>query len=153
MSADISAPVTHTVLEACFEFVCHGAPTGGEEGLPLQPGQIERNAEGRATLLHFAPRRWLAPAPSGALRARLIDLENRGKGALIDVDGKWQQLRAADAGILESSLNVGAVLRNRDCAAAAVFDCPAILARDDAALDLWVASSYLDSFLSALAAR
>jgi hypothetical protein len=81
----------------------------------------------------------------------LADLESHGHGALIDVDGKWELLRIAEAArILGSSINVEAALRHRQCAAATVFDCPAIIAGDDTSVDLWVASSYVESFLSAL---
>jgi hypothetical protein len=150
MSAKASAFVTPTALEACFEFVCYATPPD-ECGLPSEPGQIRRDAEGRATLLHFAPRRWLVPTPGAALHAWLADLESQGHGALIDIDGKWQLLRIAEPSrILGSSINVEATLRHRQCAAATVFDCPAILAGDETTVDLWVASSYLESFLSAL---
>jgi hypothetical protein len=149
MSVDASPSVTRIALEACFEFFCYAAPAA-TDGFPLEPGQIQCAADGRATLLHFAPRRWLVPSPSAALHTRLADLENRGRGALIDVDGKWQMLRIADAaGILGRSINVEALLRNRQCAAGVVFDCPVILARG-ASVDLWVASSYLDSLLAAV---
>lgn len=145
-----SASVTRRAPATCFEFVCYAAPAR-EFGLPVGPGQIQRDAPGCVTLLHFAPRRWLVPAPDAALGERLADLERRGKGALIEVEGKWQRLHIADAGrMLGSSINVGAILRGRQCAATTVFDCPAILAGDETAVDLWVASSYLDSFLAAL---
>jgi sarcosine oxidase gamma subunit len=150
MSVKASASETPTALEACFEFVCYAAPPD-ECGLPSEPGQIRHDAEGRATLLHYAPRRWLVPTPGAALRAWLADLESHGHGALIDVDGKWQRVRIAEASrILRSSVNVEATLRHRQCAAATVFDCPAILAGDETTVDLWVVSSFLESFLSAL---
>jgi sarcosine oxidase gamma subunit len=101
-------------------------------------------------LLHFAPRRWLVPAPDAALLAGLNDLAGRGLGTLVDVEGKWHKIHAAGPGAAQaiaSTISVKAVLGDRGCAAVTLFDSPAVLARHEAAFDLWVAASYLDHFL------
>jgi sarcosine oxidase gamma subunit len=142
----------------CFEFVAWDSPAAAKtlgSDLPGEPGAVRRDPAGRAELLHIAPRRWLVPKPSTALHARIVELDRAGAGSLIDVEGKWQPLvlRGARAlAILESSIDVELVLRERACAAVMLFDCPAIVARARAEFELWVASSYASSFSSAVGA-
>jgi heterotetrameric sarcosine oxidase gamma subunit len=134
----------------CFEFTTHAAPEPLGDALPVQPGQVLRGGGGRPVLLHFAPRRWLVPAPDAALAARLNELAARGLGALVDVEGKWRSVRAegpAAAQAIASTISVDAILRDRECAAVSLFDSPTILARRGGAFDLWVAASYLDHFI------
>lgn len=143
------------VRNPCFEFVAWEAPDALGAGLPGEPGAVRRDAAGRAELLQVAPRRWLVPAPSTALQAGLEELDAAGAGCLIDVEGKWQAvaLSAEHArSILESTIDVDLVLRDRACAAVMLFDCPSVVARAGAAFEVWVASSYAESFLNAVGA-
>ena len=138
--------------EPCFEYVTHAPTDAIVDALPAHPGQVLRDGGRRPMLLHFAPRRWLAPAPDTALMARLNALAARGQGALVDVEGKWRRVLVEGPGAaqaLASTISVEAVLRDRECAAVSLFDCPAILARQGGAFDLWVAASYLDHFVGA----
>jgi len=50
--------------------------------------------------------------------------------------------------LLARSIDVAAVLTDRECAAVVLFDCPAILARRDDAFNLWIAASYVQSLLA-----
>jgi len=136
-------------LEDCCEFVAAGRLPPSAGGPPARPGQVERDAGGRARLLHFAPGRWLVPAPDAPLRARLATLADAGHGTLVDVGGKWRPvgLKASVAGaVLASALDVDLLLSGREVAAVQLFDCPAILARPGTGFELWVAASYLYAF-------
>jgi hypothetical protein len=146
-------------LAACYEFVAY---PGGEvdaaaiSAWPARPGQALRDAAGLPLLLHIAPDRWLAPAPPPILLQELSSLERAGRGCLIDVEGKWQEVRIALGHahrILSRSIDVETVLAARDCAAVMLFDCPAILARSDGTFNLWIAASFLQSFLAVSTSR
>jgi heterotetrameric sarcosine oxidase gamma subunit len=154
MSAPNPQSVRRLALERCFEFVAPVAPLKTFNGaLPIEAGGVVRDSDGRAVLLHFAPRRWLVPGPSNARYQILANLDLAGDGTLVDVDGKWQSFRLEGDGairILESSVNVDATLLGRSCAAVVLFDCPTVLARDENGFDCWVMSSYAESFLSAI---
>ena len=133
---------------ACWEFVTF-TPMIAASDWPARPGAVARGAAGQAQLLHFAPGRWLAPAPEPSLASRLQQLVIAGAGALVEVSGKWQAVALADAlapQVLASAIEVEAVLARRDCAAVVLFDCPSILARAAGGFELWVAASYLASF-------
>jgi len=140
-------------LDACFEFV---APTAQPDVLsaylPLSPGDVRFDEAGNAATLSIAPRRWLIPSPTDTLLRRLRELAKRGCGTLTDVDGKWQALHAEGPDgrrLLESTIDLNETLNQRGCASTVLFDCPAIIAPRDTGFDLWVASSYLQSFLAA----
>jgi sarcosine oxidase gamma subunit len=140
-------------LERCFEFVAHARVPDAD--WPAEPGQVLRDGAGRAVLLHFAPGRWLVPAPDERLRTRLDALARDRHGALVDVDGKWQALALALAPatasrVLASGVEVEALLRGRDTAAIVLFDCPLIVVRAGAGFELYVAASYLHSFEAAV---
>jgi len=139
---------------SCFEF---GAYPGRAVDAPVfsawpaNAGEVLRDGPGRPTVLHFAPDRWLIPAPAPAVLQQVVALEHAGCGMLIDVEGKWHELRVAadDAQrLLARSIDVAAVLTDRECAAVVLFDCPAILARRDDAFNLWIAASYVQSLLA-----
>src|ERR1700721_4731131 len=83
-----------------FEFPLTAAAAAA---LPASPGAVQRGTDmgagtgidngsstGRAVLLHFAPGRFLAPAPTPDTERRLLALQAAGVGALFDVEGKWQ---------------------------------------------------------------
>jgi hypothetical protein len=136
-------------VETCFEFVTYGA-LPDDCRLPARPGQVSRDADGRPALLHFAPRRWLVVSPGANLKAGLADLDDRGLGALVDVDEKWLPLRVGEPSkSLGTCIAAGAVLRDRQCAAVSIFDCPAIIAGGESGIDLWVASSFVDTLRAA----
>jgi hypothetical protein len=66
-------------------------------------------------------------------------------GALFEVDGKWHRVTLTGPGtrrLLAHSLDVDAMLSDRDCAATTVFDCPAVIATAASGIDVWVSSSY-----------
>ena len=154
---DRLTPVTALPPGACFEFVTYsGTPseiaTGG--AWPAEPGQASQDAAGRPAMLHFAPDRWLVPAPAPDLLQQLASLERGGGGMLVEVEGKWQQLQlAAKHGrrILSSSIDVEAVLAGRHCAAVMLFDCPGIVARNGESFDVWMVASFVESFVAVAA--
>ena len=113
--------------------------------LPAPPGAAWHDPAGRATLLHFAPGRFLAPAPTPELARHLAALEAAGIGALFDVDGKWRAFTLEGAGaaaLIAAGLDAEAALAHRDCAAVTLFDCPVVLARIAGGFELWVHASY-----------
>jgi sarcosine oxidase gamma subunit len=151
-------PVTALPLAPCFEFVAYPGreiTTAASGAWPGRAGQVLRDAAGRATLLHFAPDRWLAPAPEPTVMLQLASLERAGCGTLIDVAGKWQELRFMGQyapRLLARGIDVETALADRDCAALSLFDCPAIVACHAAAFNVWVAPSFARSFLEVTAA-
>lgn len=138
----IEGPHPITVAEfKTFAFPLVGAAMD----LPALPGAVARDAAGKPTLLHFAPGRFLAPKPSPETVRRLASLAAAGIGAAFDVEGKWLELALSGAGaapVLAASIDVHAVLCDRECAAVQLFDCPAVLARRSDDFDLWVEASY-----------
>lgn len=139
----IDGPILQRVLEfKTFDFPLAGTAV---VELPASPGAVQRDAGGRATLLHFAAGRFLAPAPVPDMARHLIALQTAGVGAVFDVDGKWQAFTLAGAGaarVLASTIDLGQVLKARECAALRLFDCPTVLARGSEAFDVWVEASY-----------
>ncbi len=120
----------------------------------LAPGSVRRAAGGRPAALHFAPGRWLLPAPDAELDAWLARAVAAGAGSAVEVEGKWtaMQLNGADAArLLSSSLDAAAVLEGRDCAAVVLFDCPAVLATSARGYIIYVQSSYAADFKAAVA--
>src|SRR5580658_1420482 len=154
MSTPSLQSVRQLALERCFEFVAPCIPVGRFHGLlPIEPGAVLRDSAGRAQVLHFAPRRWLVPAPAEPLYRDLAERDVVGDGALVDVEDKWQWFRLEGpqaTRTLESAVNVEGLLFKRSCAAGALFDCPMLLARDGEAFDCWMMSSYAQSFLQAI---
>ena len=144
-----------------FEFPLTGA-TAAE--LPASPGAVQRGTEigagtgtgidngsstGRAVLLHFAPGRFLAPAPSPDTERRLLALQAAGVGAVFDEEGKWQAFTLTAPGAkraLSSTIDLAQALGGRDCAALHLFDCPAVLARLGGGFEVWVEASYAVAF-------
>ena len=138
-----------------FEFPLTAAAAAA---LPASPGAVQRGTgigadtdidngsnTGRAVLLHFAPGRFLAPAPTPDTERRLLALQAAGVGAVFDVEGKWQAFaltapRAERA--LASTIDLTQALDGRDCAALHLFDCPAILSRRGGGFELWIEASY-----------
>jgi hypothetical protein len=133
-------------LKACFEFIAHAPLPAPPPNWPLRPGDVARDAAGRARLVHFAPGRWLAPAPDAALVTELSALERAAAGTLVEVSGKWCAVAleaSLGKAVLASAIDVEAVLAGREAAAVMLFECPAVLARGALGYDLWVGASYL----------
>jgi hypothetical protein len=132
-----------------FEFRLTGAAAAE---LPASPGAVQRDTDvgaGRAVLLHFAPGRFLAPAPTADTERRLLALQAAGVGALFDVEGKWQAFALTAPGAeraLSSTIDLAQALGGRDCAALHLFDCPAILSRRGGGFEVWVEASYAVAF-------
>ncbi|HLN49227.1 MAG TPA: hypothetical protein VK251_06925 [Steroidobacteraceae bacterium] len=117
------------------------------------PGSVRRGADGRPATLYFAPARWLLPAPDAELGAWLARAVAAGAGTAVEVEGKWtaMELKGVDAArLLSSSLDVAAVLESRECAAVALFDCPAVLATAAQGYLIYVQSSYAADFRAAV---
>jgi len=141
------------ILQGMIEFQTFRLPSAGTPmvDLSMSPGTLRRDASGRVTLLHIAPRRFLAPAPTLEIARELDALQAAGVGVRFDVDGKWQTFAATGGGVervFSSTINLTQVLNGRDCAALHLFDCPAILARRTGAFDIWVEASYATAFQS-----
>ncbi len=136
------------VLEfAAFRWPASGFATAD---WPTDPGGARRNA-GHPLLLHFSPGRWLAPAPTPEIAALFDAAARAGGGSSIEVTGKWQRLLVTGAGagrLLACALDIAAVLEGRGCAAAVLFDCPAIIAQAANGFELWVQASYGVDFLA-----
>jgi hypothetical protein len=117
-------------------------------GLPAAPGQVRFSASGAPALLHPAPGRWFAPAADEPLRLELEALVAAGAGALFDVTGKFRSrsLEGAQGRCwLAQQCVVATVLAGRDCAALTLFDCPALLSKQQVDGDdhfvVWLSSS------------
>ena len=112
---------------------------------------------GAGQSLHYAPGRWLIP---NAEPSTLADLERAaavGEGALTEVSGKWLRIVIAGAALADSRewpLAAGFarehLLKDRDCAALWLFDCPVVVSMAGPDLDIWLEASYEASFLSML---
>jgi sarcosine oxidase gamma subunit len=133
-----------------LEFKTFAYPFYGDKGreLPPAPGAARRDDMGRATLLHFAPGRFLAPKP-GLLIARYFEtLAAAGVGVAFDVEGKWSNITlVGDSAqrLLSATIDTTEVLAHRECAAVRLFDCPSVLAcqgRRD--FEVWVEASYAE---------
>lgn len=141
--------------EPMLEFVAFGFPLGGAfvVGWPAAPGAVRHDEAGRPVLLHFAPARWLAPAPHPDIAALIEAATQADAGAIVDVDGKWRAMELLGPGaarLLACTVDVAAVLDGRECAAVTLFDCPALLARVPDGFAVWVRASYAVDFTSAV---
>jgi heterotetrameric sarcosine oxidase gamma subunit len=143
------------VLARVVEFKAYSYPIAGAWAatFPTAPGAVARDGMGRCELLHIAPGHWLIPEPSPQVAARLDVAASAGAGVQIGVDGKWQAVRFTGPGaqrVLARTVALDAILDGRDCAALTLFDCPSIIARSDAAFDIWVQASYAADFMVCL---
>jgi len=139
-------PPTRTV-----EFTAFGFPLGGAfvVGWPAAPGGVRHDSDGRPVLLHFAPARWLVPAPHADIEAVVDAAVQAGAGVIVDVDGKWVELELTGPGAtraLATTLDVDATLEGRECAAVTLFECPAILTRGPRGFAIWLQRSYEGHF-------
>ena len=154
MSADItSVRIDRLSAQVTLEFVAYPADQrlGADTLWPRTPGAVRFDAHQRPVLLHFAPGRWLVPDPDLVTRALLASTAQQGSGTLVDASGKWDALVIHGPGaarLLACDLAIEAVLRDRDCAAVTLFDCPATIARVPGGFALWVQSSYTSDFMA-----
>jgi sarcosine oxidase gamma subunit len=126
-----------------------GTGTGAGAGAGIGDSNGNGSRAGRAALLHFAPGRFLAPAPTPDTERRLHALQAAGAGAVFDVEGKWQAFALTAPGAeraLSSTIDLAQALGGRDCAALYLFDCPAVLSRCEGGFDVWVEASYAVAF-------
>jgi hypothetical protein len=136
-----------------LEFTAFAWPAAAltEPAWPSGAGAVRYDARQRPLLLHFAPGRWLAPAPDEEIRSLLAAPGLAAAGAAVEVTGKWEGFLIRGSGaarLLACTLAVEPVLSARDCAAVTLFDCPAILARAPGGFAVWVQSSYATDFVS-----
>jgi len=140
------------VLEfAAFLFPPEGAFV---VGWPSAPGEVRHDAQGRPALLHFAPARWLVPAPCTEIAALVEAATESAAGTSVDVTGKWREFRLAGpdaARALGCSIDSQSVLDGRECAAVVLFDSPCVLARQGAGYAIWVRASFAVDFEAAFA--
>jgi heterotetrameric sarcosine oxidase gamma subunit len=139
-----------------LEFACFQWPCGdlSRQGLPMAAGAVHRDAQERALLLHYAPGRWLAPEASSEQQSLLEAAAAAGAGVLLDVTGKWADFEVSGpeaTRLLGFTIDIGAVLARRDCAAVTLMDCPAVVARAGAGFRVWVQASYATHFLDTAA--
>ncbi len=157
-----SAADAHT---PSFEWLAFDPGLPGTDGsvtnaIAEAPGAVARDETGRALALHFAPSRWLLPAPDVRWLGALSAAAAQGRGALTDVTGRWRSIdvptgadpAARDAHPLRAGVPLDSILRGRDAASLWVFDCPVLIARRTAAeFEIWVEASYEASFREMLA--
>jgi sarcosine oxidase gamma subunit len=130
------------------------APALGEPAWPGTPGAVRYDPQRRASLLHFAPGRWLAPDPVDETRSLLSAAGQAAAGVVVEVTGKWDAVLIRGPGatrLLACTIGIEAVLEARDCAALTLFDCPVTLSRAPGGFAVWVQSSYTTDFLTTAA--
>jgi heterotetrameric sarcosine oxidase gamma subunit len=142
-------------LQPTFEFASFGYPPSAALATewPTEPGAARLDASGRAVMLHFAPGRWLVPAPANDVQALVAAAEAATVGAGVDVSGKWREfaLVGRDAGrVVACSVDPAAVLDGRDVAAVVLFDCPCLIARLTGGYAIWVRSSFAKDFAASV---
>jgi len=150
-----------SVALPCFEWTGFGHRLVALGEHSERPGQVNR-LWGAGRSLHYAPDRWLIPLPAPSTLEELERAANAGGGVLTEVSGKWLLIRVAGAAIagaaqaepsttpLAAGFAKELVLKDRDCAALWLFDCPVIVSRDAPDLEIWLEASYEASFLSTL---
>ncbi|MBS0374267.1 MAG: hypothetical protein JSR73_06775 [Proteobacteria bacterium] len=151
MSAPATCRLERRSAGPLLEFAAFGFPLGGAfvVGWPAAPGAVRHEPDGRPALLHFAPARWLAPAAEADVRALIAAAIEAGAGVAVDVEGKWQPFELHGDGadrVLAATLDVGAALEGRECAAVTLFDCPAVVTRLPGGYAIWIRASYAQHF-------
>jgi heterotetrameric sarcosine oxidase gamma subunit len=139
-----------------LEFVAFLFPPEGAfvVGWPSAPGEVRHDVERRPVLLHFAPARWLVPAPCTEIAALVGAATESAAGTLVDVTGKWREFRLTGtdaARALGCSIDSQSVLDGRECAAVVLFDSPCVLARLGTGYAIWVRASFSADFEAAFA--
>jgi heterotetrameric sarcosine oxidase gamma subunit len=142
--------------DAVLEFVAFLFPPEGAfvVGWPAAPGAVRHDPAGRPVLLHFAPARWLVPAPSADVSALVEAAVESKSGTVVDATGKWHEFRLSGpdaARALGLSIDSESVLDGRECASVVIFDCPCVLARLGRGYAIWVRASFAVDFEAAFA--
>lgn len=153
MSAIAPCHIERLPAQRVVEFVAFHWPADGFDAgrWPCAPGQALRDGARHPRRLHFAPGRWLLPAPDETDQAQLDAAARAGQGATIDATGKWEHFMITGAGaarLLACAIDIHSVLAGRDCAAVQLFHCPAVVAHLPDGYVLWVQSSYVGDFLA-----
>jgi hypothetical protein len=136
--------LTAQPLGAASEIVFHGKR---DERVWRERTQHRGPAQG---YLQIGPSRWLLLDPD----ADAHEDATAAGGQVVDVEGKWTVFACAAAGALPALTavaDVGTVLERHGCAALALFDCPAMLARLGDGFLILVQASYEVSFKDAWA--
>ncbi len=121
--------------------------------LALPPGGLQRRPTGEELALHFAPRKYLIIGDSPEAKWLIDAAVQQGWCAAIDVTGKYECLPFTGARTpyyLANCIDIARVLRNRDCAAVTLFDCPGLLSKTAGEVTFWVHSSYRRSLVHCL---
>lgn len=126
-------------------------------GFADMPGAVTVDETSGASWLHHAPGRWLQCGTSalveGALDACVTAAVAGGQATCFEIEGGYEgflfegnSARAA----LAATVNLEVVLpTTRDCAAVALFDCPAVLVRMGGGFAVWVSVSRVADFTAA----
>ena len=113
----------------------------------LQPGFAAR--DGSHYLLHFAPDFVLEINGNASVRPAIL----RGSVVEVDVTGEWRGMSLPEPfalRMISTAIHTERVLRDRNCAAIRLFDCPVVLLRLDGQFHLFVQSSYEYSLRKAI---
>lgn len=126
-------------------------------------GQLPGTPRAGSAPLHVGPGRWLLVAAQEAWIAELQAAQQDGRGALVDVSGRWVPFEFVDGGHdegdpadsathpLAAAAPLDLLLKDRDVAALWMFDCPVLLVRRNGATGVLVEASYAHSFRAMLA--
>ena len=102
--------------------------------------------------LAIAPARWLVVAPPEAWVVERARDERAGRGALVDVSGRWVPVdMAQDSHALSAAAPLELYLRDRDVASLWIFDCPVLIVRCNGEVRVLVEASYAYSLRAMLA--
>jgi sarcosine oxidase gamma subunit len=102
--------------------------------------------------LGVAPARWLMVAPQESWLDERAQAEKAGRGALIDVSGRWMPVDLArNPHALDAAAPLDLILRDRDVASLWIFDCPVLIVRCNGETRLLVEASYAHSLRAMLA--
>jgi sarcosine oxidase gamma subunit len=102
--------------------------------------------------LAIAPARWLVVAPQESWLEDRALAEKAGRGALIDVSGRWVPVDLdRNPKALDAAASVDLILRDREVASLWIFDCPVLIVRCDGEIRLLVEASYAHSLRAMLA--
>lgn len=116
---------------------------------PGAPGECVIRGDNR--ILHFAPGTWLSLECDSSIASDPPTPD----AILTNVTGKWIGLRLTGRhvqNVLASHIAVNVILKNRQCAALRICDCPAVLVLTGEVREVWTHASYRNSLLAALTA-
>ncbi len=95
--------------------------------------------------MRIAADRWLViGSPPAVLAANQF--------AMTEVTGKWREFHLSGPSasrLLANCVDVDQLLAGRDCARTSLFDCPAVLRKQNDGYSIWIERSYLHAFTTA----